>query len=84
VGVSVTKVGGQYRARAKGVVQVAKRASPVSVTCVRTATGLTLRIRPRSRRGTLRGVIGKALRLGVVAPATATASTSLRFTFRNA
>jgi hypothetical protein len=84
VAVSVTRVGGLYRARAHGVVAVARRASPVRVTCRRTLTGLMLQIRPTSRRATLRGVVGKQLHLGMAAPATGTSSTPLRLTFRNA
>jgi hypothetical protein len=84
VAVTVTRVGRTYRARAQGTVQAAKRASPVRVTCRRTPTGLTLQIRPASRRATLRSVVGKQLRLGMVAPATGTSSTPLRLTFRNA
>jgi hypothetical protein len=84
VAVTVSRVGGRYQARAKGVVAVAKRASPVRVTCRRTPTGLTLQVRPASRRASLRGTIGSQLRLGVVVPSTATSSTPLRFTFRNA
>ncbi len=84
VAVTITRVGGGYRARAHGIVQVAKRASPVRVTCRRTPTGLMLQIRPTAPKATLRGVVGQALRLGIVAPATATSGTPLRLTFRNA
>jgi hypothetical protein len=84
VAVTITRVGGLYRARAHGVVAVAKRPSPVRVTCRRTLTGLVLQIRPTSPRATLRSVVGKQLRLGMAAPAGATSSAPLRLTFRNA
>lgn len=83
VAVTVTRVGGRYRAHANGRLRVPKRVSPIRVACRRTPNGLTLRIRPTSRSKTLRGVVGKQLRLGMVAPATAKSSTPLRLTFRN-
>ncbi len=84
VAVTITRVGRGYRARAQGAVQVAKRASPVRVTCRRTPTGLMLQIRPTSPKATLRSVVGRQLRLGMVAPATATSGAPLRLTFRGA
>jgi hypothetical protein len=82
VAVNVTRVAGRYRAHAKGRVQAPKRGLPINVTCRRTPNGLTLRIRPSSPRKVLRGVVGKQLRLGMIAAATAKSSARLQLTFR--
>jgi hypothetical protein len=77
VPVAIKRVGGKYQATVKGTPRKAKGALRIS--CKRSGNGIKIRMRTRSRKQTLRKVIGKKLELGYLNPSGASARVTTTF-----
>lgn len=78
IGMTVTRSGAQYHMKVSGTTK--KAPSKLVVTCRRSSRGMTLKIRPRDRRQTLRKALGSKLGISYYNPDTGR-SAKLKTTF---
>jgi hypothetical protein len=79
-GITISRSGSGYSATVSGKTHKPKRRSPVIVTCKRSGSSLTISVRPRSRKATLKQVIGPKLSLGVLNPSSRSGKLNISFT----
>lgn len=77
-----TRVGRKYRVTTGDTLSPLTAKGRLLISCRRKGAGMSVRIRPRSRRASLRSIVGDRLALGVLNPVEATGSARVRFTFR--
>ena len=79
-GIKISPSGSGYSATVSGKTHKPRGRSPVIVTCTRSGSSLTISVRPRSRTGTLKQVIGPKLGLGVLNPSRKSGTLNISFT----
>ena len=82
IGATFTRVGSKYKATIDGTPAKLSKRGRLKVTCKRRGKGLRLKVRPTSKRKSLRSVVGPSLGVGVYNPLDASGSGRLKFTFR--
>jgi hypothetical protein len=82
VAIEVTKASGAYHAEIDAPSQRTTRKVPLRIACRPRGAGVRLKVRPRSRRKTLRQVVGPSLSLGILSPPDAEDSIAVKATYR--
>ncbi len=82
VPITTTGSGATVSYTVAGAAKMVKR-TPLRITCTETPTGMSITFKPRSKKATLRKVVGPNLTLGFASPAGSTAPIALQLKYAN-